>query len=182
MKLFKTALKRIRGELNLKKLKKRGLNVGDNFKHMGECIIDPSHCWHIEIGNDVIFAPRVHILAHDAGPYLFIGYTKVANVKIGNRVFVGAGTIVLPGVSIGDDVVIGAGSVVSSDIPSNSLAVGSPARVKKSLKDYISEEKLKMKADNVFSEQYTLRNPQFSDKHKKTMLDAILTHDQIFVE
>lgn len=50
-------------------------------------------------------------------------------VKIGSNVFVGAGSIILPGVTIGDRVVIGAGSVVTKDIPDNSVAVGNPAKV-----------------------------------------------------
>ena len=47
--------------------------------------------------------------------------------------WIGGGTTILPGVTIGDNVVIGAGSVVTRDIPSNSLAVGNPARVIRSL-------------------------------------------------
>ena len=88
-KIIKRYLERLRGEPNLEKLKKRGLQIGQNFKMMGEVIIDPSHCWHISIGDNVILAPRVHILAHDASTGLFLKYTKVANVKIGNNVFIG---------------------------------------------------------------------------------------------
>lgn len=55
-----------------------------------------------------------------------------ADVHIGKNCFIGDRTIVLPGVTIGDEVVIGAGSVVTKDIPSNSVAVGNPARVIKS--------------------------------------------------
>ena len=41
--------------------------------------------------------------------------------------------IVLPGVTIGDGCVIGAGAVVTKDIPDNSLAVGNPAKVIKTI-------------------------------------------------
>ena len=50
-------------------------------------------------------------------------------IKVGNNVWIGAGTIVLAGVTIGDNTVIGAGSVVTKDIPSNVIAVGVPCRV-----------------------------------------------------
>lgn len=50
-------------------------------------------------------------------------------VSIGNRVWCGVNVTILAGVSIGDDVVIGAGSVVTADLPSNSVAVGVPAKV-----------------------------------------------------
>ena len=58
--------------------------------------------------------------------------------------FVGAGTIILPNVEIGDRVVIGAGSIVSRSIPSNSVAVGNPARVVGSYEDYVAKRKKQM--------------------------------------
>ena len=51
---------------------------------MGECIIDPGHCWLISVGDRVTLAPRVHILAHDASLKETLGYTKIGRVKIGN--------------------------------------------------------------------------------------------------
>ena len=54
-------------------------------------------------------------------------------VTIGNRVWCGQNVTILGGVTIGDDVVIGACSLVMTDIPSNSIAVGVPAKVIKSL-------------------------------------------------
>lgn len=57
------------------------------------------------------------------------------HVTIGNNVFLGARTIVLPGVTIGDNSVIGAGSVVTKDIPANSIANGVPAKVIKRIAD-----------------------------------------------
>lgn len=150
-RIIHRVLDAMRGEQNLEKFIHRGLKVGKNFHRMGGVIIDPSHCFHIIIGDDVTLAPRVHILAHDASTHTFLGKTRAANVRIGNRVFVGASTIILPGVTIGDDVVIGAGSVVSKDIPSNSLAVGNPARVIKRLDEYIAKEKARMVPENTFS-------------------------------
>ena len=182
MSLIKKLINRIRGEQPLQKFISRGLKVGKNLTKMSGVIIDPSHCWHIEIGDDVILAPNVHILAHDASTKPFLNHTRIANVKIGNRVFIGAAAIILPGVTIGDDVVIGAGSVVSKDIPNNSLAVGSPAKVICSLDTYIEKEKLKMNNENVFNADYTLRNSDFSEKHKKEMIEACKKYGQAFVE
>lgn len=50
-------------------------------------------------------------------------------IKIGNRVWLGANVVVMKGVTIGDNSIIGMNSVVTKDIPENSVAVGSPARV-----------------------------------------------------
>lgn len=180
--LLKRILNRLHGEQDLDKLLKRGLVVGKDFKRMGGVIIDPSHCWHIKIGNNVTLAPRVHILAHDASTWVFLKYTRVSNVTIGDNVFIGAGTIVLPGVSIGNNVVIGAGSVVSRDIPDGSLAVGNPAKVVKSLDDYLNREKGRMKENNVFGSDYTLRNPSFGAAERAEMMKAVEERGWIYVE
>jgi len=59
--------------------------------------------------------------------------TRAAPIRIGNRVWLGAGTLVMPGVTIGDDTTIGAGSIVTGDIPAGVLAFGQPCRVQREL-------------------------------------------------
>ncbi|MFR3924042.1 MAG: hypothetical protein ACLTXI_01795 [Collinsella sp.] len=61
----------------MNKYKARGLKVGSNFNMLGGCIIDHSHCWLIRIGDNVTFAPRVHVLAHDASTKRVLGYTRM---------------------------------------------------------------------------------------------------------
>lgn len=55
--------------------------------------------------------------------------TYALPVEIQNNVWIGGGSIILPGVTIGENSVIGAGSVVTRSIPANSVAVGNPCRV-----------------------------------------------------
>lgn len=149
--LLRKMLEYLRGEpQHIDKLLKRGLKIGKNFNRMGGVIIDPSHCYHITIGDNVTLAPRVHILAHDASSYLFFGKTRAANVVIGNDVFIGASSIILPGVHIGNRVIIGAGSVVTSNIPDNSVAVGNPAKVIRTVDAYCEKEMAKMCTENSF--------------------------------
>lgn len=136
---------------------KRGLTIGRNFNIQRDVIIDYSHTWHIEIGDDVTLAPRVVILAHDASTRRNLGYTRLGKVKIGSRVFIGAASIILPGVTIGDDVIVGAGSVVSSDVPSGSVAVGNPARVVRSIESFLAEKANEISCSPCFDEAYTLR-------------------------
>jgi len=59
--------------------------------------------------------------------------TRAAPIRIGDRVWLGAGAIVLPGVTIGDEATIGAGSIVTSDIPAAVLAYGQPCTVRRRL-------------------------------------------------
>ena len=77
----------------------------------------------IHIGEGTYLAFECAILSHDAL------HNRHVDTWIGRNCFVGARSIVLPGVRIGDHCVIGAGAVVTSDIPSNSIAVGNPAKV-----------------------------------------------------
>lgn len=179
MKIIRKILNTLRGEQDLTKLINRGLKVGERFKRMGEVIIDPAHCWLISIGDDVRFAPRVHVLAHDASTKTFLNYTKIGCVKIGSRVFVGAGSIILPGVEIGDDVVIGAGSVVTKSIPSNSLAAGNPAKVICQLSDYLEKEKARMNDENCFDSSYVL--PVITEEKKQEQIKICEKYKKAFV-
>lgn len=158
MSFAKELLYRLRGDYTTEKLISMGMKVGKNFNRLYGTILDPGHCWLLEIGDDVTLAPRVHILCHDASTKAFLGYTKIGRVTIGNRVFIGAESVVLPGVTIGDDVVIGANSTVTHDIPANSVAVGSPARVVCSLNEYLDKEKKRMESSPVYDESYVLGN------------------------
>ena len=154
---LKRLLYRLRGEYTTEQLIKRGTRVGNNFLRLNGVILDPDHCWHIEIGDNVTLAPRVHILCHDASTKLFLDYTKIGNVKIGNDVFIGAESVVLPGVCIGNRVIIGANSTVTHNIPDNVVAAGSPAKIICTVDDYLKKEEKRMESSPCFGEEYTLR-------------------------
>lgn len=95
----------------------------------------------IEIGDYALIGPSVQIytafhpadfrerfaLPRKEGEFAFCR-TQTAPVKIGNGVWIGGGTVILPGVTIGDNVTIGAGSVVTHSIPSYTIACGNPCR------------------------------------------------------
>ena len=132
---------RLRSEISTEDLIALGLTVGKNFSRQEKTLIDQSHCWLITIGDDVTLAPRVHILAHDASTKKALGYTRIGVVNIGNNVFIGASSTILPGISIGNNVVIGANSVVSRDIPDDSVAIGNPAKVICTYDEFVSRKK-----------------------------------------
>lgn len=108
--------------------------VGNNFfLNVNGKLMDSGK---ITIGNDVFIAPNVCIIteehAMDAEQRL-AGLEYTHPVTIGDNVWVCAGVIILPGVTIGANSVIGAGSVVAKDIPPDSLAVGNPCKVIRTL-------------------------------------------------
>jgi maltose O-acetyltransferase len=85
----------------------------------------------ITIGDDFISAKGLTINTGSHDPNTLVPFS--APVVIGNRVWCGMDVTILPGITIGDDVCIGAGSIVTKDIPSNSAAVGVPAKVIKDI-------------------------------------------------
>ena len=106
------------------------VHVGDNFyANFNLTLVDDGH---IYIGDNVLIGPNVTIATanHPIDPSLrrrALQYNR--DVRIGNNVWIGAGTVIVPGVTIGDDAVIGALSVVTRDIPPKTVAVGNPCRV-----------------------------------------------------
>lgn len=61
---------------------------------------------------------------------------RYGEIKVGNNVFIGSGSIILYDVNIGNNVIIGAGSLVNKDIPSGSVAAGVPCKVIGKYKNY----------------------------------------------
>lgn len=157
MNLIKEFIYRIRGEYTTEKLIRMGMKVGNHFERLNGVILDPSHCWLIEIGENVTLAPRVHILCHDASTKNFLGYTKIGRVTIGNNVFIGAETVIMPGVTIGNNVIIGANSTVTHDVSDGVVVAGSPAKVISTLDNYLTKEKKRMESTLCYDEKYTLR-------------------------
>lgn len=92
----------------------------------------------LDIGDNVTISNST-ILLHDASIKKELGYVKIGKITIGDNVFVGAGSILLPNIEIGNKVIIGAGSVVSKSIPDNSVAVGNPIRVIGTYDDYMKK-------------------------------------------
>lgn len=86
----------------------------------------------VTIGDNCLFAPNVSLYTagHPLHPVSRNSLYEFGKpIVIGDNVWLGGGTIVLPGVTIGSNCVIGAGSVVTHDIPDWSLAAGNPCRV-----------------------------------------------------
>lgn len=103
-----------------------GKNVYANFNLT---LVDDTD---IFVGDSVMFGPNVTVATagHPIDPALRlkVGQFNIP-VHIGNNVWIGANSVILPGITIGDNSVIGAGSIVTKDIPANVVAVGNPCRV-----------------------------------------------------
>lgn len=106
------------------------IEIGKNFFANYNCtIIDTGR---VKIGDNCQFAPNVGIYTagHPVHPATRNTlYEYGFDITIGDNVWIGANTVVLPGVTIGSNTVIGAGSVVNRSIPEWSVAAGNPCRV-----------------------------------------------------
>lgn len=106
------------------------IEIGDNFFANNNCVfVDPAK---IIFGDNVFIAPQCgfYTAGHPVDASLRNeGYEYALPIVVGDDVWIGGGTIVLPGVTIGSNVVIGAGSIVTRDIPSGVVAFGNPCAV-----------------------------------------------------
>lgn len=151
--LFDTKVRQIR----IKKWVREGATIGSNFQLERGAFLDSSFPWLITIGNNVTLAPDVLVLCHDGSTKKAIGYSKVGTVVIGDNVFVGAKSIILPNTIIGDNVVIGAGSIVGGEIPSNTVVAGAPAKVIQSYEEFKVKNEKRMASGRTFDASYTKR-------------------------
>ncbi|MBO5105938.1 MAG: capsule biosynthesis protein CapG [Clostridia bacterium] len=144
IKLIYWALYRLHIVSSVKVAKKMGVCCGNGCRILDNPFkVFGSEPFLIKLGDNVEITNGTRIITHDGGLWVLrncdIQFKKAdffSPVKIGNNVFIGVNTIILPGVTIGNNVVIGAGSVITKDIPSNSVVCGVPARVVKNLDEY----------------------------------------------
>lgn len=137
--------------------RERGVRIGKNFD-APDSVIDYCFGFLVTIGDNVTLSGTT-VLAHDGSTKKILGYSKVGNVVIGNNVFVGYGSIILPNVRIGNNVIVGAGTIVSKDIPDNVVVVQgkeSTYRILCSYDEYVEKNKQKINnlpVSNILFEQ-----------------------------
>lgn len=103
------------------------------------CLVDTLTPQMVEIGDNFVSAPGAIITAHDASLFTQYKVYRIERVVIGNNVFLGANSVILPGVTIGDNVIVGAGAVVTKDVPSDSVVAGNPAKIISTVNEYYTK-------------------------------------------
>lgn len=129
-------------------LRKRGLSIGEDcfFQSPKTATVDVTRPLLVDIGKHCYFLENFLLLTHDNvakvfGPIYHDFLPSSGKVSIGNNVYFARNCTVLKGVTIGDNCIIGFGSTVMSDIPANSVAAGSPAKVICTINEYYEKRK-----------------------------------------
>lgn len=122
--------------------RKKGVKIGKN------CSIFPtvafgSEPYLVSIGDNVRLTNKVQFFTHDGAVWVLRNmYPELSDIDmfgritVGNNVHIGPDTVIMPGCNIGNNCIIGVGSIVTKDIPDNSIAVGVPARVIRTIEEY----------------------------------------------
>ena len=152
-------------------LRSRGVQIGENV-NLINTTIDWSHGFLVSIGNRVTLT-GVKILTHDGSTQIPFGVSRVGKVTIGDEVFVGHGTIILPNVRIGSRVVVGAGSVVTRDIPDNSVAAGNPARVIGTYDDFLKKHAAQMETRPVYHTLWSEKTWEEKEQMRRELEDGV---------
>ncbi|MAP95523.1 MAG: capsule biosynthesis protein CapG [Ponticaulis sp.] len=131
--------------------KEYGVNFGPRCRFIAPRVETfGSEPYLIEIGEHVSISEGVRFITHDGGVWpLRELYPHLSNIDlidkitIEDNVFIGMKVTILPGVKIGKNSIIGTGSVVTKNIPANSVAAGTPAKVLSTLDVYLSKHEMR---------------------------------------
>lgn len=114
-------------------LRAAGVNIGENCMLSMRAKIDIRR-GKIIIGNNCTITYGCIVLAHDRSEmHIHPERSGEYTTRIGDNVFLGVGSIILPGITIGANSVVGAGAVVTRNLPEGAVAIGNPAKIIKEI-------------------------------------------------
>lgn len=129
----------------------KGMKIGSNCD-INKSLNVISEPYLVTLGDNVRITSGVKMITHDGGVIVARRMEEIKSIcpdiekadifgriTVGNNVHIGVDAIIMPGVTIGSNCLIGAGAVVVHDIPDNSVAVGVPARVIKTIEQYVRD-------------------------------------------
>ena len=157
---------------DLERLQAAGLRLGRDVFVAGGTFLDPDFAFLIEIGDETTISLEVMVLAHDASTRRHIGYSRVAPVRIGRRVFVGARAVILPGVTIGDDAIVAAGAIVTRDVAPGMVVAGNPARVLSTVEAYANRHRARLTERPAWERDPWLIGPERQAEMQRALADG----------
>lgn len=141
-----------------------GVNLGKN-NDIQDNDLWSSEPYLITIGDNNQFVLGARIFTHGGGRVLRTmepDYDSFGKVVIGNGVYIGNSSLIMPGVTIGDGVLVAAGSVVTKSVPSNVVVAGNPAKIICTIDEFYEKNK-----------KYNVHTKQMSNDKKRDKLLAL---------
>lgn len=125
-----------------------GVKLGENVKFYAmKAGMFSTEPWLITIGNNCFITANCQFVTHDGGTLILrkeIPDLEITEpITIGNDVYIGLNTTILAGTKIGNRCIVGACSLVKGEFPDNSVIAGVPARVIKTVDEYLEQIKSK---------------------------------------
>jgi acetyltransferase-like isoleucine patch superfamily enzyme len=133
----------------IKYYKKKGVTIGKKCRFSGNPDFG-TEPYLVSIGDNCLISCNVVFMTHDGALSVLRNLNVVDNVDkikpiaIGNNVFIGMNSSILPGVSICDNVIVGFGSLVTKSIVDSGVYAGVPAKYICSLEDYYEKNKAEL--------------------------------------
>nr|WP_321413142.1 acyltransferase [uncultured Allomuricauda sp.] len=143
-----------------------GVEVGDNCRILTSNF--GSEPWLIKIGNKVTVTSGVRIITHDGATWLMEDEKGrreyFARVEVGDNVFLGLNSIIMPGVKIESNAIVAAGSVVTKSVPSGYIVGGNPAKIIAKIEDY---------ENKVFNDYISKSEMDYTKPFKERILEVV---------
>lgn len=164
LKLLRT-LANFRHIYTIKYAKMLGVKIADNVRFTGvpDFSTEP---WLIEIGEKCLITQNVRFMTHDGSLNMvnrmgekYKSLLKFGKIIIGDNVFIGANSVIMPSVSIGSNSVIAACSCVTKDVPEGEVWGGVPAKRICTMQEY---------ADKLYSISLGYNDEELASMDKKT--------------
>lgn len=141
-----------------------GVNIGKNN------FIPDKNCWSSEpylitIGNHCQITMGVRLFTHGGGNTVRKtnpNFDVFGKIVVGDWVYIGTNSLIMPGVTIGDGALIAAGSVVTKSVPPGVVVGGNPARIISTIEDYIKK-----------NERFNLNSKKLSPEKKRSLLRSV---------